>query len=298
MSEESAPGDVGAVLERIRDARFADGIQCPRCDAVRVARWGSFAGRRRYRCGECGRTFSDLTGTPAAYSKKLTLWPAYARCMAQGVSVRAAANRLDIAVSTAFRWRHRILDELWALDAQVLSGIVEIGDLWFAYSRKGERGLTRPGRTRGPRSRTLFPRQLVVRVIVGTDRAGGVVTDYACRTAVGLDDLIETLEGRILHRPTLLAAQGPIGPVARFARRLEGKFVEVRRDVAFRPGTLWHLRTMQAYSRRLLVWIERFRGVATKYLDNYLVWHRIVDAAERLDPARVVLAWALRSGFT
>ena len=136
-------GNPTTILDRIRDARFATGVRCARCDAPRVARWGSFAGRQRYRCGECKRTFSDLTGTPAAHIKKLHLWSDYARCIAEGVSVRSAARRLHVAVSTAFRWRHRILDELWVRDNEALSGIVEIGDLWFPYSRKGERGLDR-----------------------------------------------------------------------------------------------------------------------------------------------------------
>jgi hypothetical protein len=38
--------------------------------------------------------------------------------------------------------------------------------------------------------------------------------------------------------------------------------------------------------RRLLVWMERFRGVATKYLENYLAWRRMLDP---LDPACLTL---------
>lgn len=298
MSGEDLRADTVAVLDRIRDARFSAGVRCPRCGSAHVIRWGGFSSRRRYRCATCQRTFSDLTGTPAAYSKKIWLWGRYAQCMAQGASVRRSAHRIGVAPTTAFRWRHAILDELVVLDAATLSGIIEIGDLWFAYSRKGERNLSDPPRRRGPGSRVMFPRRKVVRVIVAADRTSRVVTDVVLSHIVSLPDLVEALHGRIQEQPLLLAAQGRLGPVGRFARRLKGKFVDVRGGVAFRPGTLWHLRTMRGYSRRLISWIERFRGVATKYLENYLIWHRIVDAAERFDPAAVVLKWCLSTGFT
>ena len=298
MHDNEQATETVAILERIRDARFADGVRCPRCRAVRIAKWGSFKGRRRYRCHSCNRTFSDLTDTPAMYTKKLELWSRYARCLADGRSVRSAARALTIAASTAFRWRHAILDTLVAQDRETLSGVVELRDLWFAYSRKGERRLAESGRTRGPRSRVMFPKRLVVRVILACDRSGGVVTDVALTNIVTLRDLTDALLERIRPQPTLLAPQGPLGPAGRFARVLGGEFTDVRGGVAFRPGTLWHLRTNLAYARRLLAWIERFRGVATKYLSNYLIWHRVVDAPERNHPAAAVLRWALSSGFT
>ena len=34
---------------------------------------------------------------------------------------------------------------------------------------------------------------------------------------------------------------------------------------------------MRAYGARLKDWMQRFHGVATRYLSNYLLWHRVVD---------------------
>jgi transposase-like protein len=297
MSNDTTGADVTSLLDRIRDARFPSGVHCPRCGSPRVARWGSFSGRQRHRCRGCERTFSDLTHTPAAYTKKLSQWTAYADCLAECASIRSAARALGIAVSTAFRWRHAILDELSAADRETLSGVVEIGDLWFAHSRKGERQLSRPARKRGSRSRVMFPGR-VVRVIAACDRVNGVVTDVALTKVVRLRDLIHSLQKRLAGKPVLLAAQGPLGPVGSLARSVGGGFVDVRGGVALRPGTLWHLRMSRGYARRLSVWIRRFRGVATKYLGNYLIWHRIIDASDRRKPALAVLHWCLSHGFT
>lgn len=36
--------------------------------------------------------------------------------------------------------------------------------------------------------------------------------------------------------------------------------------------------------RRLKTWMARFKGVATKYLPNYLAWHLYVDQALKMSP--------------
>lgn len=63
---------------------------------------------------------------------------------------------------------------------------------------------------------------------------------------------------------------------------------------ARRRRSLVHIRTVDAYIRRLRDWLECFRGVATKYLPNYLVWHRLVDAGVRNGFQSVLLRWPSR----
>ena len=40
---------------------------------------------------------------------------------------------------------------------------------------------------------------------------------------------------------------------------------------------VFHIQNVNAYHSRLKSWISRFHGVATKYLENYLGWHRFMD---------------------
>jgi hypothetical protein len=54
------------------------------------------------------------------------------------------------------------------------------------------------------------------------------------------------------------------------------------------------VRTARAYVERLGDWLIRFRGVASRYLPNYLVWHREVDRAWRMGIASVALRWPLK----
>ena len=44
---------------------------------------------------------------------------------------------------------------------------------------------------------------------------------------------------------------------------------------------LLHLNNINAYHSRLKAWMDRFRGVASRTLANYLGGHRLLDAARQ-----------------
>ena len=79
------------------------------------------------------------------------------------------AARLDVHLSTAFRWRHSFLKAPKALKPKVLEGTVEADETYFLYSEKGSRKLDRPARKRGGKAskRGLSDEQVPV-LIAGT----------------------------------------------------------------------------------------------------------------------------------
>jgi transposase-like protein len=268
-----------AVLSAISSTRFAHGLFCPRCHATAVQRWGWFGSRKRYRCRVCRRTFSSLTGTAAAYTKKLHLWPAYVGCLSASLPIRRCAVLVGIAPSTAFRWRHRILASLNAGDAATaLSGVVEIDEAGFAYSEKGRRNGTRPGRKRGVwgdlRTRCKHPR---VSVAVACDRSGSVVSAVVRADHIRIHDLTATILPRIVQPATLLITEGSMGSCAAAIRRTLPCYAVPRfsRD-ASRPQ-LYHTDSVRSFIGRFNGWLLPFRGVATRYLHHYLAWHRSID---------------------
>jgi hypothetical protein len=44
-----------------------------------------------------------------------------------------------------------------------------------------------------------------------------------------------------------------------------------------RSRGVYHIQDVNAYHCRLKGWMQRFRGVATKYLDNYMTWFAYID---------------------
>ena len=45
---------------------------------------------------------------------------------------------------------------------------------------------------------------------------------------------------------------------------------------------IYHVQHVNSYNRRLKDWMERFNGVATKYLNGYLIWHRFLELNKKI----------------
>lgn len=283
-----------------RAHRNAPGVTCPHCGGVHTQRWGRYRGRRRHRCRACGRTFSDLTGTPLAYLKRLDCWADFCACLIRGTSVRHTARQLGIHKDTAFRWRHRLLAALLADEHGLLRGVVVTEETWFAHSEKGSRRLRRPPRRRGVRG-LAFQQPAVARVLVAVDprrtAAGAVVG--ANRPHSG--NVAALLEGRLADDALLTSREGPASAVARFTRAngvaWRRRSASDRITITFRergrvrpgcdPDAPWGspVDPGAVYVWRLRNSLNRFRGVATRYLPHYLLWFRLVDPPR--SPARL-----------
>lgn len=294
-----APVPLPDLLDRVRDARFSHGRACPHCGVSPLRKWGFFSGRQRYRCRDCGRTSSDFTGTPAAYLKKPELLVAYGHCLAHGASVRRAARRVGIHPGTAFRWRHRILDGMRSADREMLSGWVELDVERYMESRKGQRVTDRPPRRRAAGSAELLM-ESSIRVILASDRTGAVFGAVIRRPELTPERIEEALGPRLAGAVRVTAGPARASAWGRFARRRNGASGDPESHASPRRRTsadsLTHVRNVRAYRLRLAAWMRRFRGVATRYLPNYLVWHRTLDRGDRRGMVAEALRWPIGFG--
>ncbi len=253
-----------------RHVRF-DGRRprCPHCANRRVHRWGTFSRRQRYRCASCRRTFSDFTGTPLANLKRIDRWPAFGHCVLASLTVRQTAELLDVDKMTAFRWRHRLLHALDASDTCTLRTPVLIHETSFPYSEKGRRDLDRP-----PRRRSVFGRLDVPTawVFVAADSRPRFASGVTGLRRPDANDLRVSLGPRLLPEAALVSVFGPYGAAGLLAVRTERAYRRVPR----------HSQEFVVVQRSIMAlrrWLRRFNGVATRYLANYLVWHRYLEAA-------------------
>lgn len=167
---ERVPHEAAAL--DVINRRAAEMRACPHCHGGTVSRWGSAAGRQRYRCATCHRTFNAATGTPLAGLRRPDAWWVYAQAMLDGLSVRKAAKQAGVHRTTSFRWRHRFLQLPAEENDTELSSIVEADETYFLESFKGQRSLLRPARHRGGHAskRGLSAEQIPVLVV--QDRQG------------------------------------------------------------------------------------------------------------------------------
>jgi transposase-like protein len=249
---------------------------CPHCGCKELKGAGSKGGRKRFRCTACSKSFNAFTGTPLARLRMADRHEANAKCMVQGLSVRKTASKLGINVKTAFRWRHRFLEAMRDSQPSSLSGVVEADETFFLESFKGQRrGVPRPSKTRGTpaASRGLSKEQIPV--LVARDRSSGATLTAKIATRKAKDIGAELLPR--LSPDAVLCSDGAS------AYRIIGKTkgVEVRSVPAKKAAGVYHINNVNAYDSRLKGWMFRFKGVATKYLPNYLGWHRWLDADKK-----------------
>jgi transposase-like protein len=276
-----------ALIEQARRPYLA----CPDCQCTAYSRCGHANGLQRFKCKACGRTFNSLTGTPLARLRLKTRWLAYFDCLREAAcTVKSAANKVGVHASTSFRWRHRFLK--WTkLDRPAqLQGIVEADETFLLESEKGARQLKRAPRRRGGVARKRGISGELVNIVVARDRGGKTVDFIAGRGALTAEALRMNLLPKLA--PDVLLVSDANAAYKKFAdaSNIRHDSVNLRRGVPVKGKV--HLQNVNAYHSRFKGWLHHFRGVATRYLDNYLGWRWAIDL-ERISSAERFLRAAL-----
>jgi len=139
------------ILERLTK-EVIDHSRCIHCQSERLRKHGFSAGRQRFFCNHCRKSFVCTRGTAYFYQHKPELWQKYLTHMLQLESIRRCAAEVGIGVNTAFFWRHRYLNATENTFEPRLEGIIEADETYFRESQKGSRHLTRPARKRASKA--------------------------------------------------------------------------------------------------------------------------------------------------
>jgi transposase-like protein len=261
------------------EARVGDERVCPHCGAGGAVSRGSANGLKRFRCRACGKSFNALTGTTLARLRHRDRWLTFAQALNAGDSVVASAERCDVAVSTAFRWRHRFLAGV-ALANPPLQGIVEADETYVLRSEKGDRTLEREPRKRGGKAakRGLSPEQ--VPILVAVDRSGTTLT--AVLPTVSGDAIKAALEPAISKDSLLVTDGATYYPPC--AVKLGLSHEALNQSAGERARGELHIQTVNSRHEQLKTFIRRFRGIATKYSPNYLNWFHLSSLKKATTP--------------
>lgn len=64
-------------------------------------------------------------------------------------------------------------------------------------------------------------------------------------------------------------------------KRRSSMWLDVYKDFSVKKG-IYHIQHVNNFHNRLKKWMERFQGVATKYLDSYLYWFRWLNLGKNV----------------
>ncbi len=251
---------------------------CPYCHSDSFHKWGVRSGLQRYRCKACHKTFNLLTLTPLARLQHKEQWIKYAQDLKDGRSIRASAEYCHIHPSTSFRWRHRMLQIPHKTKADHLAGIVEFDETYFLESRKGERNLEREPRKRGGKASQRGVSSEQTAVLIVRDRSGK--TTDAILEKSNQDTIAEVMIPAVDRDALLCSDKKPAYKA--FANAYHFTLETINLSKNEHTNGIVHVQNVNAYDSRLKSWMKRFHGVATKYLESYLGWMRLLDREKNI----------------
>ena len=249
---------------------YRNGVVCPICGNKHIQKFGKCVGQQRYRCKDCKKTFTEYTNTIFSSTKKdYSLWLKYLDLMMKGASLYNISRELGISVVTAFRWRHKILNVIKRKNTENrVNGVVEADETFLLYSHKGTHIDGIEGRKRGGVGRHRGISKDQVGVLVAIDKSKNTVAEVYGRGKISSKILGEVLEKRIEKDSTLVTDS--CKSYIRFAENYNLQLKQIARG-KHKNGE-YHINNVNAYHSGLKYFLMRFKGISTKYLNNYLNW--------------------------
>lgn len=269
-----------AAIQKVIQPREAKA--CPHCQSAHFVKNGKRNGRQNFRCRSCNKAFVENTGTILFSMKKdISVLEKYVHCMIEKYPLRKCAEICNINVATAFAWRHKILDALQNMMAEVeLDGIVEADETYSTISYKGHHRdfkLPRPAHKRGTRAGKRGISKEQVCVPCGINLDGKSVAKISNLGKPSLKDLQKVLSDKVAAGSVFVTDS--LRPYQKLS--LDMNLSHIRIPRGRRSVGAFNIQTVNNYHKRLKDLIfGTFKSVATKYLNNYLVYHNFVNFAK------------------
>ena len=220
---------------------------CPICSGSSYIKYGSYKEMQRYKCKECGKTFSKSTNSLWSYSKHTpSKWIEFIELFMERKSLRFCAAKLEISLVTAFYWRHKILHGL-TLDPlpNRLKGNIHIGKTLIKENFKGCRNIETPTRSN-------------IWVIGAKGSDDSMIINPISKGLWDLKKFNERIYFRIEKESYITAYEDRY--ISLIAKSHNKKiFKQILPEIRIK-----FLRS------NLNKWLKRFHGIATKYLERYL----------------------------
>jgi transposase-like protein len=253
------------ILYKLNNTGFNEHISCPHCHSNNIIKNGRYKGKQRFICKACSKSFNSLTNSPVSMSHMPEKWPLYIECLIKGLSLRAAEAEIGVSYVTLFYWRHKLMRALKSTEDTLLVGDVEADDTFLAYSEKGSRKITgRNPKKNGTRYRIREDKKIFL--LVAADHNNNLFLTAATSKNTYVDLLCNSL-GKIINKDTVFCSNFKTfykhfanlkGIKQHFRVRLFSRNEEHNTDLACK------------YRKNIEIWLDKFQGVASKYLNNYL----------------------------
>ena len=272
------------------ETRFEGECYCIYCEGKHVVKNGKRKdGVQRFLCRDCHRSFIASTDSITSRTRKsISVWAAYLKCMLDQKTLKQSSEECDISMSTAFTWRHKILDTLSELTEKTyLTGVVEADETFFNVSFKGNHkrshDFTMP-RKAHKRGNDVHVKGLSAEKVCVPCAVNDAGISYAKPGKLGKISstcITDIFEKKIA--PHAILCTDKECAYMNLAGLNDLSLIQMDTDchTILKEGRSYGIQRINAYHYRLKLFIRRFHGVSTKHLGNYIVWNDLLSGNHR-----------------
>ena len=318
---------ISSIDDLMKSNRMEKEHACVKCGCLNIVKYGkirrvhtkkdkdgniierfSVGTHQRYKCRDCGSTFVS-TAKSAFYRSHLS--PDQISELIGSItsrkSTRHTAAECGFTTKTSFRWRHKLLDTLTIPNEKVvLGGILEADETGFNLSFKGNMwnhlafyGMTAPElRTYLLKHPEKNPKALneMVNVCCGIDHNHEAIATPTNLGKCRYKHLIQAFDKHIEQRSIMCSDKNK--SYIPMCNQMKIALVQFKSDdYTTKSGDL-SIQRINNYHANMKMWFKFFRGVATKYLRNYLLWYNFVLWGKRFDTNRKFFEHLSNTVFT
>ena len=246
---------------------------CEQCGSTHIVKNGKTpCKRQKYRCVDCGKNYSDTTNSITASTKKpYHVWEAFIECMMNGLSLRKTAALIDVSTTTAFHWRHKVMEAMTKYDKKRnLQGKIQIDETYFLLNMKGSKTLPRKAKKRKVSSHKRGVSNEHICVLTAIDSYDQLLIEVIDQGNPQASTILNALEGHIHTNQTLITdSKSAYQQVARY---FESKLHQI--PSGFHSDGVYNLGEVNEIHSSMKNWFVKFKGVSSKHLSRYLAWFR------------------------
>lgn len=228
---------------------------------------------QKYICSGCRTTLSETSNTIICHSRlSFEVWKNVIDNLLNGFSIRRIAEENNISNYTSFRVRHKVLYALKKFVENIkLSGNIQSDEKYFAINLKGTKKENMPRYSKKRTSKGNGIRGIShhkVCVVSSIDENDNLLLEIVglgrCTT-----DMLKNSLGQKLDNAKSISADSA-SAYQDFCK--EYNLVLNAIPSGFHSDGLFNISEINGVHSQLETWLNRFRGVSTRHLQEYLDW--------------------------
>lgn len=270
--------------EETSPKNYAEVVSCSNCKSHNISKNGKDRnGIQRYKCKECGHTFSATSNTLSSHtSQSVGQWMSFIIGLFNCEKCETLSKKCGINMPTAHEWRLKVFAALEHLEKDVkLTKVIMADDTRLPYSFKGNHredfDAPRKRHKRGKQNTRKNSNDNTVCVLCAVDSEG-----YSFSRFIGFGNpsgkrIFEGFKDKLdVTKDTILVTDG----ATCFSKAIKDYAIPSwNRNTTMKYGSKkypniigeLHIQGVNSYHSRLKHFVSRFRGVASRYLPGYIM---------------------------